>query len=42
LLLTWRESSEENLPIELADPVEAYRLGVTGKMTALALMALAR
>jgi uncharacterized protein len=42
LLLTWRESNEENLPTELADPVEVYRLGVTGKMTALALMALAR
>jgi hypothetical protein len=42
LLLTWRESSEANLPIEFADPVEPYRLGVTGKMTTLALMALAQ
>jgi hypothetical protein len=42
LLLTWRESSETNLPTEFADPVEPYRLGVTGKMTTLALMALAQ
>jgi hypothetical protein len=42
LLLTWRESSEDNLPAEFADPVEPYRLGVTGKMVALTLMALAQ
>jgi Zn-dependent M28 family amino/carboxypeptidase len=41
LLLTWRESSDENLPDELADPVQAYRLGVTGRMLAITLMALA-
>jgi hypothetical protein len=41
LLLTWRESSDENLADELADPVEPYRLGVTGRMLALTLMALA-
>jgi hypothetical protein len=41
-LLTWRESSDENLPDELADPVQSYRLGVTGRMLALTLMALAQ
>jgi hypothetical protein len=42
LLLTWRESSEDNLPVEYADPVEPYRLGVTGRMVSLALMTIAR
>jgi Zn-dependent M28 family amino/carboxypeptidase len=42
VLLTWRESSEDNLPSELADAVEPYRLGVTGRMTSLTLMALAQ
>jgi hypothetical protein len=41
LLVTWREASDENLPVEFADPVEPYRLGATGQMVALALMALA-
>jgi Zn-dependent M28 family amino/carboxypeptidase len=41
LLLTWRESSDENLPDELADLVLPYRLGVTGRMVALTWMALA-
>jgi hypothetical protein len=41
LLVTWRESSDENLPEELADPVIPYRLGVTGRMIVLTLMALA-
>jgi hypothetical protein len=41
LLLAWRESSDENLPEDLADPVLPYRLGVTGRMLALTLMALA-
>jgi hypothetical protein len=40
LLLTWREASDENLANELADPVQPYRLGVTGRMLALTLMAL--
>jgi fused signal recognition particle receptor len=40
VLLTWRESSEDNLPAEQADPVESYRLGVTGRMVSLALMTL--
>ena len=42
LWLTWREASEENWPATYADEVEPYRLGVTGRMVTLALMALAR
>jgi Zn-dependent M28 family amino/carboxypeptidase len=42
LLLTWRDSSEENWPVEIADEVQPYRLGVTGRMVTLALMALAQ
>jgi uncharacterized protein len=42
LRLRWREASEENWPIEYADEVQPYRLGVTGRMVTLALMALAR
>ena len=42
LWLTWREASEENWPAEHADLVEPYRLGVTGRMVALSLMALAQ
>jgi uncharacterized protein len=42
LHLQWREASTENWPIELADQVQPYRLGVTGRMVALTLMALAR
>jgi Zn-dependent M28 family amino/carboxypeptidase len=42
LWLTWREASEENWPEQYADPVEPYRLGVTGQMVALGLMILAR
>jgi Zn-dependent M28 family amino/carboxypeptidase len=42
LLLTWREASEDNWPVEIADLVEPYRLGVTGRMVSLAVMALAR
>jgi uncharacterized protein len=42
LYLRWREASAENWPVELADEVQPYRLGVTGRTVALALMALAR
>jgi acetylornithine deacetylase/succinyl-diaminopimelate desuccinylase-like protein len=42
LWLTWRGASEENWPAEHADLVEPYRLGVTGRMVTLALMALAQ
>jgi uncharacterized protein len=42
VLITWRESSEDNWPVELADEVEPKRLGVTGRMVTLAVMALAR
>jgi hypothetical protein len=42
LLLTWRGASEDNWPAEIADEVEPYRLGVTGRMVTLALMSLAR
>jgi len=42
LSLTWREASEDNWPVEIADEVEPYRLGVTGRMVTLTLMGLAR
>jgi uncharacterized protein len=42
LLLTWREASDDNWPVDIADEVEPYRLGVTGRMVTLALMSLAR
>jgi hypothetical protein len=42
LLLTWRDSSEENLPVEKADGVAPYRLGMAGQILGLALMYLAR
>jgi hypothetical protein len=42
LWLSWRESSEENWPDGLADEVEPYRLGVTGRMVTLAAMCLTR
>ena len=42
LWLSWREASDENWPAEHADLVEPYRLGVTGRMVTLALMALAQ
>jgi hypothetical protein len=42
LLLTWREASDDNWPVEIADEVDPYRLGVTGRMVTLALMSLAR
>ena len=42
LRLRWREASRENWPTEYADEVQPYRLGVTGRMVTLALMALAR
>jgi Zn-dependent M28 family amino/carboxypeptidase len=42
LLISWREASERNWPVELADEVQLDRLGITGRMVALAAMALAR
>jgi uncharacterized protein len=42
LLITWREASEDNWPVEIADEVDPYRLGVTGRMVTLAVMATAR
>jgi uncharacterized protein len=42
LLITWRGSSEENWPEEIADEVEPYRLGVTGRMVTFVVMSLAR
>jgi len=42
LLITWREASEDNWPVEIADEVDPYRLGVTGWMVTLAVMATAR
>jgi hypothetical protein len=41
LLMTWRDASERNWPVDLADPVEPYRLGVTGRLLSLALMIIA-
>jgi hypothetical protein len=42
LLITWRGSSEENWPVGIADEVEPYRLGVTGRMVTLVAMSVAR
>jgi hypothetical protein len=42
LLVSWRGASEDNWPVEIADEVDPYRLGVTGRMVSLALMSLAR
>ena len=42
LLITWRGSSEDNLPDELADEIDPYRLGVTGRFVAMTVMAAAR
>jgi Zn-dependent M28 family amino/carboxypeptidase len=42
LLITWRGSSEDNLPDELAGEIEPYRLGVTGRFVATTVMAAAR
>jgi Zn-dependent M28 family amino/carboxypeptidase len=42
LLITWRGSSEDNLPAGIADEVDPYRLGVTGRIVTLAVMATAR
>ena len=41
-LITWRGSSEDNWPIGIADEVEPYRLGVTGRMVTFVLMSVAR
>jgi Zn-dependent M28 family amino/carboxypeptidase len=42
LQLTWRGASEDNWPVELADEVEPYRLGVTGRIVGLVVMTFAR
>jgi hypothetical protein len=42
LLITWRGASEDNWSVEIADEVDPYRLGVTGRMVTLALMSVAR
>jgi hypothetical protein len=42
LLVTWRGASEDNWPVEIADEVEPYRLGVTGRMVTLVMMSVAR
>jgi len=42
LLVAWRGASEDNWPVEIADEVDPYRLGVTGRMVTLALMSVAR
>jgi hypothetical protein len=42
LLIAWREASEANWPVSIADQVLPERLGSTGRMVSLALMALAR
>ena len=38
ILVTWRGANEDNWPDEIADEIEQYRLGVTGRMVTLALM----
>ena len=38
LLLTWRDSSEDNWPDGASEVVEPYRLGVAGRMVSLAAM----
>ncbi len=42
LLITWRGASENNWPVVIADEIDPYRLGVTGRMVTLALMSIAR
>ena len=42
LLITWRGASEDNWPVEIADEVDPYWLGVTGRMVTLALMSVTR
>jgi hypothetical protein len=42
LLIIWRGSSEDNWPEGIADEVEPYRLGVTGRMVTFVAMSLAR
>ncbi|MBN1584227.1 MAG: M20/M25/M40 family metallo-hydrolase [Anaerolineae bacterium] len=41
-LVAWRDASEENLPDEMADQVEPYRLGVAGRMVIFALVSIAK
>jgi Zn-dependent M28 family amino/carboxypeptidase len=41
VLVTWRGANEDNWPDEIADEVEPYRLGVTGRMVTLVLMTVA-
>lgn len=41
-LVTWRGASEDNLPDEIADPVQLYRIGVAGRMIAFALMSMTK
>jgi hypothetical protein len=42
MLIYWEEANRENLPAPLADEIDPYRLGVTGRTVTLALMMLAR
>jgi hypothetical protein len=42
LLFNWRGADESNLPDGYADEIDPYRLGVSGRMVTLTLMALAR
>jgi Zn-dependent M28 family amino/carboxypeptidase len=42
LLITWRGSSEDNWPVGIADEIEPYRLGLTGRMVTFVAMSLAR
>jgi len=42
LPLAWRGSVEHNMPQGFDDEVEAYRMGITGRMVALTIMTLAR
>jgi Zn-dependent M28 family amino/carboxypeptidase len=42
ILLTWTDASEDNWPDELADEINPNFLAITGRMTTLAVMAIAR
>ncbi len=42
LFVSWRDASEDNWPDDIADEVEPFRLGVTGRMVTLTLMSVAQ
>ncbi|MFQ5421526.1 MAG: M28 family metallopeptidase, partial [Anaerolineae bacterium] len=42
MLVYWKGAAQKSLPADLADKIDSYRLGVTGRAVALTLMMLAR